>query len=184
MLAIIAAVLWIVLDVAMTLLTSPPIPLWQWRTIVYGGGAVVVFTIVAGIYEHFHTKKEDRNRAQETTDLKERLIKQEGFNEGAFQTLGGTLQQIASATPESSGAVVSAMREELQKYQSRIAQLVWAPLTSEQKIQLRNALSKLQREKLAIVYHGDEDCEYLAHGLEQVFLDVGWTLAENTGSFE
>jgi hypothetical protein len=184
MLAIIAAVLWILLDVAMTLLTSPPIPLWHWRTIVYGGGAVVTFTIVAGIYEHFHTKKEDRIRAQEMTGLKERLIKQEGFNEGAFTALGHAIPRVESATPESTG-VISELREELQKYRSRIAEVLWTPLTADQKSRLRRGLSKLRPANIEIGYFAAQpDSESLARDLEQVFRDVGWTLDEKAFSIE
>jgi hypothetical protein len=60
MLAILAAVAWIVLDVIMTLITSPPIPPWQWNFIVYGGGLVVLFTIAAGLYDFFQERKEKK----------------------------------------------------------------------------------------------------------------------------
>src|SRR5271156_2919704 len=96
MLAAIAAGLWIVLDVGMTLLTSPKIPLWQWCAVVYGGSAVVLFTFISGIYEHLHTRKEDRNRSGEMTGLKERLIKQEGMLAGMGVSLSQTREVLAS----------------------------------------------------------------------------------------
>ncbi len=77
MLTIIATVGWVLFDVWVSVVTAPLLPLWEWRLLVFGGGALALFTFIGALFD----RQADEKRI---ADLKERLIKQEGFNQGAF----------------------------------------------------------------------------------------------------
>jgi hypothetical protein len=82
MLANIAAVLWIAFDVVATLVTAPPLPLWYWRAVVYGGAAVAVFTFVVGLLDWMKQRRERKEDKEETRNLlqENREQIQEHFN--------------------------------------------------------------------------------------------------------
>jgi hypothetical protein len=69
MLANIAAVLWIVFDVVATLVTAPPLPLWYWRAVVYGGAAVALFTLLVGWLDWMRQRRERKEDKEETRNL-------------------------------------------------------------------------------------------------------------------
>ena len=171
MLSIVATVGWILFDVYFCLRTTSNMSNVEWWTLLIGGVGLGLIALAGEIRDRTAHSRDIANltKGQEIHST-EHLALAKG-EIGLFERLA----VIAAAVQQSST---------LTDWQNTLTQLHWFPLTSEQKARLRNALSKLQRGKLAIAYHGDEDCEYLAHDLEQVFLDVGWTLAENTGSIE
>ncbi len=99
--------------------------------------------------------------------------------------MGRAITKMESAIPESSGVVISELREELQEYRGRIAEVLWNPLTADQKSRLRSGLSKLNPANIEIGYFASQpDSERLARDFEQVFRDVGWTLDEKANSVE
>jgi hypothetical protein len=177
MLAIIAAISWIVLDVVMTLITSPAIPLWQWRGIVYGGTAVVLFTIAAGVYEHFRTMNEERNRTQEMSDLKDRLLKQEGILTGMGFSLGQThnlLVKERETKPEATDALQSAISQ-IGQLESKLQSMQWRTITAEQRKRFGEAIPK--EPKIAIwkifCVPADAEAESYVKQLVRMFVEAG-----------
>jgi len=182
MLRVILPVLWIAFDVAICIRTAFMTQPMEWEEILAWGtvGLILGLTaLAAGWWEREEKHKEEVKYERDRGELRSQIERSSGFNEGAFKTLESTIQRIESATPESSGAVVSKLQEELQKYRSRMAEISWTPLTADQKTRLRNGLSKLRPAKLDIGYYeSSSGCEQLARELEQIFRDVGWTLDE------
>ncbi len=176
MLAIIAAFAaasWIVLDVAMTLFTAPPtMPLSQWRAIVYGGGGVALFTVAAGIYEYFHTKKQERIRAGEMTDLRERLIKQDGMLTGMGISFSQAREVLIAKS--SAGPADVAVKATLAEVESKLWQILWKPLGSEEKAVLTSKLRALGVHTVQISSHEATDCVGLALDIKHCFEAAEW----------
>jgi hypothetical protein len=181
MLAILAAVAWIVLDVIMTLITSPPIPPWQWNFIVYGGGLVVLFTIAAGLYNFFQERKEKKNSAVQMTGLREQLIKQEGMIMGMGISVNRTHERLVKETetkPDPSEALRSAISElsESQKQLSGYEAILWRPPTYEERKDIVERLMQIGRHSVYIAHTGQQDCYEFAAELAGMFQEARWSV--------
>jgi hypothetical protein len=100
--------LWIAFDVAICLRTgymTAPFPRGEWWAWLLGGGALALFALGA----EYLDRKSDR---AEAADLRDRLIRQEGFTAGAFTALGKKLDDMAVQAPQ--------LREEVAEIQSNL----------------------------------------------------------------
>jgi hypothetical protein len=142
--------------------------------------------LLAG-YAWYREDRDNNEHAKNFTNISDKLIEMRGFNAGAFTTVG---KALADFGPNPSSFVVEQLRTELQKYRDHLAKLVWSPLIPEEKINIRDGLSRLKAGKVAIMYDGPSDCEQLARDVGQLFSEVGWTiehiysLQSKIGAFE
>jgi hypothetical protein len=184
MLAIIAAVLWIVFDVVATVLTAPTLPTWQWYAIVYGGTGVALFTVITGYLEWRQTKADKATADQKMTSLREQLIRQEGMMQGIGITSAGTLQILttgqAQTSKEAEETLKSAIVEigKLEMKVSRYEAIFWKPLDDEERKHLVATLIGLGKHSVQITAHENTDCAELARDLRDCFEQAGWFVAK------
>jgi hypothetical protein len=177
MLAIIAAVAWIVFDVVATVVSAPDLPLWESRLIVFGGGAVALGSLLGGLWDRHLTRrredKQDRDMAvqiQQTTELRGILLGM-GFNLNQTKDL-----IIAAAKDKPVSPALESVVTQLESKLTRYEQIFWKPLSAEQKGVLTSKLREMGKRTVQVTAHENTDSVELATDIKRCFEDAGWSV--------
>lgn len=199
MVTIFASVLWILFDVAAWLLTTPMMPPGEWRAICLLGGAVAMLALIGAFYDRAAAQRAEKQHTDEMRGLREQLIMQGGFQQGAVAVMGQSLMRLegrVEAVPETN-VISQEFKAELESYRNKIKELqeansqftklLWVPLTMTQNMQLRSDLLLLgTKYSIRISHHENTDCGVVARDIRAVFRESGWTISPlpATGTWE
>ena len=140
-------------------------PTREWWIFVLSGAALAILAVISQVLDYRSSQRHNQQHSEEHLGIA-----------AGTNAIYHSLMSLSADNPISSSVLVAELR-------SKLADLLWLPLTPEQKRDLRERLSALEQASIEIMYIGSEDCAQLARDFEQVFRDVGWQV-QGPYSFE
>ena len=176
MFAIVATVLWIILDVAMFLLTTPMLPTWQWWGFLCAGFVLGVAALIGEIVDRKEHKKE-------ITDLKTGQAQHSYEHDVLAGANIQILERLQSATNTTGAPIVTTIEiatEKIQSLQTEVANLsamFWRSPNEIEAKQLEEALSEIGRHSVKFSTHENTDCSRFARNLMAIFTLADWRVS-------
>ena len=129
LLGIAAAAGWIIFDVAVSVVTYPLMPRWEWWAFVPSGGVLVILTIAAQILDYLAHQKDEKRHSNEHVAIAT------GTN-AIFERLA-TLTQT---TGRPAATVFEAAMARIESLENQVRNQQWRQITAEQRQRFRDAL--------------------------------------------
>jgi hypothetical protein len=168
------SVFWILFDVAICVRTSP----YMLSQFSFGLGECIAWGVVGlalGIWAYISEHRDH----QEATELREKVIKQEGMLIGIAGNAAGTLHLLKEGRDRegNNNEVLNSAISQLQQKLSRYEAIFWKPPDERQKIALIEELKFVGPRSVSVTSHENTDCAELAYGLKDCFVRAGWNVA-------
>jgi hypothetical protein len=178
-LGIAAAAGWIIFDVAVSVVTYPLMPKFEWWIFVLSGAVLVILTVIAQIMEFKASQRAETKHSAEHTAIAtgtlaiwERLML-------ATQTMGQPEAKVAEAA--------TAKIQQLENQLAEMRGLFWRKLSEEEQTSLAILLSNLGAHRIRIGSSSNTDCIQVGRDLYRAFEAAKWDVEPKfvmTGTFE
>jgi hypothetical protein len=177
-LGIAAAALWIVFDAAVSVMTYPVMPAWEWWTILLSGAGLAILTATAQILEYKAHEKEEKTHSSKlgaiatgTLAIFERLA-----------TLTQTTGQPVDVIIEGATARIDVLSTQLATLKRELEITTWQPIPDNQIVFLIKQFQRNPQEQLIertvefLLEDGFPDVARLSEQLHAVFKKADWTI--------
>ena len=184
MLLILATVLWVFYDVAVSIVTAPLLTNQQWWAFVIGGAFLVLLTFAGAIADY----RDSAALQKHVESLETQLATAQGNLAGRIDivaTLGAEtfrrLQNITDTTGQSPPTVIEAANTKIDNLEKQLAYYeknFWQLLTDGQKTDLIAQLKTLNKHRVQISANENPDCVGFARELRECFKVAGWEVLD------
>jgi hypothetical protein len=158
----------IIFDVAISIVTYPMMPTWEWWIFVLSGAGLVILAVSAQVMEFKAYRRDDERHTHEHEVLAQGNI--------------AVLQRLAIATQttgQSTGEIIQAAIQKIEGLESQLADIssiFWRRLRDDEKAALKTQLAAIGPHTIRIISAHPADCHELAGEFYRVFQSAGWQI--------
>ena len=174
---------WIILDLGMFLVTTPPtLPPWLWYGFLGLGLIVGVLALIGEIRD----RKADARRDAELKAGQAQHSREHDILAGADLNLGANLallvQKLEGVTNTHGAPIVKTIEmatEKIERLEAKVSRhdaIFWGALDRDDKEHLTAVLSRLGPHSVRIVADANTDCVELARDLKACFKEAAWPI--------